>query len=75
MIDESALSAEENCRLFGKCNNPRGHGHRYLAEATVGGTYDKRTGTVYNFTVLQNALSESLEPWQDGTAAGSAEDP
>jgi len=28
-------SAEENRRLFGKCNNPSGHGHNYRVEAEV----------------------------------------
>jgi 6-pyruvoyltetrahydropterin/6-carboxytetrahydropterin synthase len=59
------LSAAENVALFGKCNNPLGHGHRYLAEATVGGKYDERTGTLYDFVALQNAMSDALEPWQD----------
>lgn len=29
------LSAEENRRLFGKCNNPNGHGHNYRVEPAV----------------------------------------
>lgn len=29
------LSDEENRRLFGKCNNPSGHGHNYQIEPTV----------------------------------------
>ena len=29
------LSDEENRRLFGKCNNPGGHGHNYQFEACV----------------------------------------
>jgi 6-pyruvoyltetrahydropterin/6-carboxytetrahydropterin synthase len=30
-----ALSDEENQRLFGKCNNPSGHGHNYQVEPAV----------------------------------------
>ncbi len=30
------LSAAENEALFGKCNNPHGHGHNYVVEVTVG---------------------------------------
>ena len=59
------LSLEQNCELFGKCNNPRGHGHRYVVEATVGGSYDARSGTVYEFIALQSGLAESVRPWQD----------
>jgi 6-pyruvoyltetrahydropterin/6-carboxytetrahydropterin synthase len=30
-----ALSDEENRRIFGKCNNPHGHGHNYRVEPCV----------------------------------------
>src|SRR5205085_10725040 len=33
-LHASGLSESENLALYGKCNNPRGHGHRYLTEAT-----------------------------------------
>jgi 6-pyruvoyltetrahydropterin/6-carboxytetrahydropterin synthase len=29
------LSVEENRRIFGKCNNPNGHGHNYVLYVTV----------------------------------------
>ncbi len=29
------LSEEENCRVFGKCNNPYGHGHNYVLEVSM----------------------------------------
>src|SRR5207244_11837023 len=56
---------EKNSALFGKCDNPRGHGHLYLAEATIGGKYDERSGTLYDFVAFQKALNESIAPWQD----------
>jgi 6-pyruvoyltetrahydropterin/6-carboxytetrahydropterin synthase len=61
----ATFSEEKNAALFGKCNNPRGHGHLYVAEATIGGAYDERTGTLYDFTALQNAMRESLAGWED----------
>ena len=60
-----AFSEKQNADLFGKCNNPRGHGHSYLVEATVGGEYDKRSGTLYDFLALKSAIEESLRPWKD----------
>src|SRR5437762_2566791 len=42
-----------------------GHGHLYLAESTIGGNYDERSGTLYDFVAFRKALSESIEPWQD----------
>ena len=60
-----SFSDQKNEKLFGKCDNPRGHGHLYLAEATIGGDYDERSGTLYDFVAFQKALRESIEPWQD----------
>ena len=36
-LHSGSLSEEENVRLFGKCNNPEGHGHNYVLEVTVRG--------------------------------------
>lgn len=60
-----AFSDAKNQELFGKCDNPRGHGHLYLAEATIGGAYDERSGTLYDFVAFQKALHDSIEPWKD----------
>ena len=59
------LSDAQNLALYGKCNNPRGHGHRYLTEATIGGNYDERSGTLYNFLDLRDGVVAALAPWQD----------
>ncbi len=64
-LHAAALSAEENASLYGKCNNPRGHGHRYLTEATIGGDYDERSGTLYNFLDFAAGVESALQPWQD----------
>ena len=64
-LHAECFSDAENTKLYGKCNNPLGHGHRYLTETTVGGEYDKRSGTLYDFVALRKAIEESLKPWQD----------
>ncbi len=64
-LHSATLSDMENARLYGKCNNPRGHGHRYLTETTIGGGYNARSGTLYDFVTFRNAIEESLEPWRD----------
>ena len=64
-LHAATLSAAENAALYGKCNNPRGHGHGYLTEATIGGPYDERSGTLYNFTDLSDGIEAALRPWQD----------
>ena len=60
-----ALSAAENVALYGKCNNPRGHGHQYLTEATIGGPYDERSGALYDYLTFQEGIDAALAPWQD----------
>jgi 6-pyruvoyltetrahydropterin/6-carboxytetrahydropterin synthase len=64
-LHAAALSEAENANLYGKCNNPRGHGHRYLTETTIGGDYDSRSGTLYDFGAFRKAIEESLGPWRD----------
>lgn len=41
------LSDEENSALFGKCNNPNGHGHNYDIEVTLAGTPDSHSGILF----------------------------
>jgi 6-pyruvoyltetrahydropterin/6-carboxytetrahydropterin synthase len=36
-LDSPALTAEQNRKLYGKCNNPYGHGHDYVLEVSVEG--------------------------------------
>jgi 6-pyruvoyltetrahydropterin/6-carboxytetrahydropterin synthase len=56
------FSPEENRRIFGKCNNPHGHGHNYTLEVTVAGEVNPDTGMVLNITDLKKLLeSEVLE--------------
>ena len=64
-LHAAALTPAENAGLYGKCNNPLGHGHSYLTEATVGGEYDPRSGILFDFLRLREAMRESVEPWQD----------
>ena len=64
-LHSSELADEENAMLYGKCNNPRGHGHLYLTEATVGGELDERSGALIGFDFLQSAVAGALAPWQN----------
>jgi len=64
-LHTTPLSDAENAKLFGKCNNLHGHGHRYLTETTIGGEFDRRSGTLRDFVTFKKAIEESLKPWQD----------
>lgn len=58
-LHSAALSQAENDDLYGKCNNPAGHGHNYILEVTVEGQPDARTGFLCDLGALDRAV-ESL---------------
>jgi 6-pyruvoyltetrahydropterin/6-carboxytetrahydropterin synthase len=47
-LHSDRLSEEENSRLYGKCNNPHGHGHNYVLEVSLSGEIDPTTGMIAN---------------------------
>jgi 6-pyruvoyltetrahydropterin/6-carboxytetrahydropterin synthase len=51
-LHASQLSEDENWRVFGKCNNPYGHGHNYILEVSVSGDVDPATGMIANLADL-----------------------
>lgn len=55
-----ALSPEENRRIFGKCNNPHGHGHNYTVEVTVAGSVNPTTGMVLDLKELKALLEQEV---------------
>ena len=55
-----AFSAEENQRVFGKCNNPNGHGHNYTVEVTVAGDPPADSGMVIDLKVLAEIIDREL---------------
>jgi len=59
------LSAEENRRVFGKCNNPHGHGHNYILEVTVAGEPDPKTGMVLDLKELKEILDREVTQRMD----------
>ena len=54
------LSPEENRRIFGKCNNPHGHGHNYTLEVTVAGEVDTRSGFVIDLKDLKDIVTREV---------------
>lgn len=51
------FTPEENQRIFGKCNNPHGHGHNYTLEVTVKGAVDQRSGFVVDLKQLKDIMN------------------
>ncbi|XP_028991082.1 6-pyruvoyl tetrahydrobiopterin synthase [Betta splendens] len=54
------LSDEDNKDVYGKCNNPYGHGHNYKVEVTVRGKIDRLTGMVMNLTDLKKCIEDVI---------------
>jgi 6-pyruvoyltetrahydropterin/6-carboxytetrahydropterin synthase len=54
------LSDEENVRLYGKCNNPLGHGHNYVVEISVSGEIDRATGMIVNLADLDGFVEREV---------------
>jgi 6-pyruvoyltetrahydropterin/6-carboxytetrahydropterin synthase len=58
-LDVPSLGVEENRRLFGKCNNPHGHGHDYQIEVTVEGAPDD-SGQIVHRAELDRVVSARI---------------
>ena len=54
------LTEEENSRVFGKCNNPFGHGHNYTLEVNVSGKVDPATGMIANLADLDGFVESAV---------------
>jgi len=51
-LHTEAYDAAKNRAVFGKCNNPHGHGHNYTVQVTFSGQVDPATGMVCNLADL-----------------------
>ncbi|MEL7269118.1 MAG: 6-carboxytetrahydropterin synthase [Bacteroidota bacterium] len=54
-------SFEKNEAVFGKCNNPRYHGHNYDLIVSVEGEIDPETGYVMDMKVLKDLIKDQVE--------------
>ena len=63
-LHSEKLSEQENRSVYGKCNNPYGHGHNYVLEVCVSGAVDPATGMIANLVDLDGFVErEVLEPF------------
>ncbi len=54
------LTDVENREVYGKCNNPFGHGHNYALEVTFGGPVAADTGMVCNLVDIDRVVREHV---------------
>ena len=59
-LHSPALSDAENRALYGKCNNPHGHGHNYEVELLVRGPVDATTGRMIDLAELDRLAEERI---------------
>lgn len=59
-LHSDALSDEENNAIYGKCNNPHGHGHNYALEVTVSGPVSDETGMVCDLAAVDDAVRRGI---------------
>jgi 6-pyruvoyltetrahydropterin/6-carboxytetrahydropterin synthase len=59
-LNSSRLSEQQNGELYGKCNNPYGHGHDYVLEVSVSGPLDAVSGQVVNVPALDRLVHQQV---------------
>ena len=59
-LHSESFTAEQNQAIYGKCNNPHGHGHNYIVEITIGGPVDETTGMVCDLGELDAFAQTNL---------------
>ena len=58
-LNSDALTPDENARLYGKCNNPFGHGHDYVLDVSVEGPVDA-SGQIVDRGALDALVQERV---------------
>lgn len=58
-LHTDSLSEQQNRELYGKCNNPFGHGHNYVLDITVEGPLDA-TGRVVDPEALGDLVKRQV---------------
>ena len=58
-LNSEALTPGENARLYGKCNNPFGHGHDYILDVSVEGPIDA-SGQIVDRNALDTLVQERV---------------
>lgn len=53
-------SDEWNERVYGKCNNPHGHGHNYVLEVSVDGEPNQKTGYLMDMKDLKDVIRRAV---------------
>jgi len=64
-LHSGQMSDAENRAIYGKCNNPYGHGHNYTLEVTIAGEPNPVTGMVLDLKELKEILDREITQRMD----------
>jgi 6-pyruvoyltetrahydropterin/6-carboxytetrahydropterin synthase len=59
-LHSAAFTEQQNRELYGKCNNPYGHGHDYVLDVTAAGPVEPASGLVVHIPTLDRLVSERV---------------
>lgn len=59
-LQNDSMTVKENREIYGKCNNPHGHGHNYMLEVTISGQVAEDTGMVCNLADLDGFVNREI---------------
>jgi len=59
-LHTDSLTEAENRELYGKCNNPHGHGHDYVLEVTAAGPIDSASGQAMRTLALDRLVAQQI---------------
>ncbi len=59
-LHNAGRDPEWNRRTYGKCDNPKGHGHNYFLQVSVQGKIDPETGMVIDLKKLKDIIRERV---------------
>ena len=65
-LHSPALSESENQEIYGRCNNPYGHGHNYVLEVSVEGDPHRESGRVMAISDLDALVRDHVLAVYDG---------
>lgn len=58
-LHNPALSEEQNCQTYGKCNNPHGHGHNYELQVTLAGQ-PNQSGVLIDLPAFEQIVATAV---------------
>jgi 6-pyruvoyltetrahydropterin/6-carboxytetrahydropterin synthase len=72
-LHTDAYDEAKNAAVFGKCNNPHGHGHNYTVQVTLSGQVDAETGMVCNLADLDGFAQTNVLDYFEHTNLNTLE--